>query len=148
MADRSGGHRRNRPARVWLVFSGPLIAATLIMFAALAVAGDAAEVEVRKIDFLIESIETLQNAQFIRNGSAYDGKAAAAHLRLKLRNAGTKIVTAEDFIRYCASGSLMSGVPYQIRFSDGRVVTSEEFLRHKLAEYTPEPRAGGQGSSR
>jgi hypothetical protein len=29
----------------------------------------------------------------------------------------------------------MSGIPYQIRFSDDRVVTSEAFLRQKLAEF-------------
>jgi hypothetical protein len=92
-------------------------------------------IEARKIDFLISAVATLSGAQFIRNGKTYDAQAAADHLRLKLRAAGSKVATAEDFIRYCGSVSSFSGIPYQIRFSDGRTVTSEEFLREKLVEF-------------
>jgi|SRR5580700_3513801 hypothetical protein len=99
-----------------------------------AYAADSMSAESRKIEYLIASIETLQGAQFIRNGTAYDGKHAADHLRLKLRNAGSRVVTAKDFIRLCASVSSVSGIPYQIRFADGRVVSSEAYLRQKLAE--------------
>ena len=98
-------------------------------------AGDLAPLESRKIDFLIAAIETLGDAKFVRNGTAYDAKAAADHVRLKLKNAGSRVRSADDFIRYCASVSSVSGAPYQIRFSDGRVVTSEAFFRQKLSEY-------------
>jgi hypothetical protein len=100
-------------------------------------AADPGSVEGQKIAYLIASVETLQDAQFIRNGTAYDGKAAADHLRLKLRMAGSRVATADDFIRLCASSSSVSGIPYQIRFSDGRAVSSEAYLRQKLAEYQP-----------
>ena len=53
---------------------------------------------------------------------------------MKLRKAGSRVKTAEDFIRYCGSQSSVSGQPYQIRYADGRTVTSESFLRAKLAE--------------
>lgn len=95
-------------------------------------------VESRKIDFLINAIETLRDAKFVRNGTDYDAKAAADHLRLKLKYAGSRIKSAEDFIRYCATASSVSGTPYQIRFSDGRVVTSEAFLKQKLTEFPPQ----------
>lgn len=88
--------------------------------------------EPEKIQYLIGSVEKLAGAQFIRNGSAYDARAAADHLRLKLREAGSRVKTAEDFIRYCGSKSSMSGEPYRIRFADGTTVTSEEFLRGRL----------------
>lgn len=91
--------------------------------------------EARKIEYLIAAVETLPDAQFIRNGSAYDGKSAGEHLRLKLKSAGARIVTAEDFIRLCASVSSVSGLPYQIKFADGHTVTSETFLRQKLLEF-------------
>jgi hypothetical protein len=91
--------------------------------------------ESRKIEYLIGSIERLSDAEFVRNGSAYDAKAAADHLRLKLRRAGRHVGTAEDFIRVCASKSSTSGNAYQIRFGDGTVMTSEAFLRRKLAEF-------------
>lgn len=96
--------------------------------------------ETRKIEYLITSIETLRDAQFVRNDTSYDAKAAAGHLRLKLRVAGSRIKSAGDFIRYCASASSVSGKPYLIRFADGREVTAEAFLRQKLKEY--ESRAG------
>ncbi len=110
-------------------------ALVLISVVACAHAGDLAPIESQKIDYLIASVEALNDAQFVRNGTAYDAKAAADHLRLKLRNAGSRVSTAEDFIRYCASVSSISNKPYQIRFSDGRVVTSEAYLRQKLSEF-------------
>jgi hypothetical protein len=83
--------------------------------------------EEQKIDALIHSIEVLPGAQFIRNGSAHDGKAAAEHLRQKRRYAGDRIKTASDFIVCCASQSSMSGQPYQIRFANGTTVKAEVF---------------------
>jgi len=114
-----------------------LIGLFLVAFATLTYAGPPTALEARKIDYLIASIENLQNAQFIRNGVAYEAKAAADHLRLKRRGAGSRVATAEDFIRMCASVSSMSGIPYQIRFSDGSVVSSETFLRQQLADFVP-----------
>ena len=89
--------------------------------------------EAQRIEHLIRAVEELPNAKFVRNGSAYDAKAAAEHLRLKLRNAGARVKTAEDFIRFCASKSSVSGKPYRIRFADGTLQTSEAFLRAKLS---------------
>ncbi len=114
-----------------------LISLFFLSVGALTLAGTPIPLEEKKIDYLIASIETLQNAQFIRNGVAYEAKAAADHLRMKRRGAGSRVTTADDFIRMCASVSSMSGTPYQIRFSDGRVVSSETFLRERLAEFLP-----------
>lgn len=111
------------------------IIALLIVASALAHAGELAPLERQKIDYLITSVATLGDAQFVRNGTAYDARRAADHLRLKLRNAGSRVKTAEDFIRYCGSVSSMSGAPYLIRFADGQVVTSEVYLRQKLHEF-------------
>jgi hypothetical protein len=86
-----------------------------------------------KIQYLISSVEALKGAKFIRNGSDYDAKAAADHLRLKLKAAGSRVKTAEDFIRLCASRSSVSGAPYRIRFSDGTTTEAEIFFRKALA---------------
>ena len=109
----------------------------ILSISAFAHAADSTSLEGRKIAYLIASVETLQNARFVRNGTAYNAKAAADHLRLKLRMAGSRVATADDFIRLCASASSVSGIPYHIRFADGRVVTSEVYLRQKLAEFEP-----------
>jgi hypothetical protein len=112
------------------LFLASLLAAAL---PALDAAAAPAE-EAKKIEYLIRSVEQTSNAKFIRNGKTYDAHAAAAHLREKLRAGEGRIRTADDFIRYCASGSSVTGKPYQIRFDDGKVLTSEQFLRAKLRE--------------
>jgi hypothetical protein len=96
--------------------------------------------EQQKIDALIHSVEVLPGAQFIRNGSAHDGKAAADHLQQKRRYVGDRIKTANDFISCCASKSSMSGQPYQIRYADGKTVDAEVYFRAELKRIeTPPP---------
>jgi Family of unknown function (DUF5329) len=93
-------------------------------------------IEKKKIEFLLSSVENLEGAKFIRNGSEYnDGKAAAEHLRMKLKTAGSRVKTADDFIRLCASQSYITGKPYMIRLSNGKTIKSEEYFREKLKEY-------------
>ncbi len=115
-----------------------LTALVLIGLLACAQAAELTPLESQKIQYLIAAVEGLSGAEFVRNGTGYPAKEAANHLRLKLKNAGSRVRTAEDFIRNCASVSSVSGKPYQIRFSDGHVVTAEAFLRQKLTEF-PEP---------
>ncbi|PKN36649.1 MAG: hypothetical protein CVU52_08705 [Deltaproteobacteria bacterium HGW-Deltaproteobacteria-10] len=113
-----------------------LVAAFVILalFSGAVIAQD--DIEKKKIEFLLSSIENLKGAKFIRNGSEYnDGKAAAAHLRLKLKNAGGRVQTADDFISLCASKSYFTGKPYMIRFSNGETIKSEKYFREKLKEY-------------
>lgn len=88
----------------------------------------------QKIAALIQAVADLRGAVFIRNGSEYDAKAAADHLRMKRENAGSRVKTPDDFIRLCGSTSSMTGRPYQIRYADGKTETSEAFLRARLAE--------------
>jgi len=61
--------------------------------------------EQQKIDYLIEQVEALSDAMFIRNGTSHDAKAAATHLRMKREKAGKAIKTVDDFIEKVASKS-------------------------------------------
>jgi hypothetical protein len=88
--------------------------------------------EQAKIQSLIASVENLPGAVFIRNGTEYDGHKAADHLRLKLKYAGKRVQTADQFITNLATGSSMSGKPYTIRFADGRTVESAAYFRAEL----------------
>jgi hypothetical protein len=90
--------------------------------------------EAAKIQYLIKSVEGLQGAKFIRNGSEYDSAKAADHLRLKLKKAGSRVKTAEDFIQLC-SKSYLTGKEYRIRYPDGTTITAETFFRQRLKEY-------------
>ena len=115
-----------------------LFAIALLSVSAAANAGDRSPAESARIEYLLATVESLHDAQFIRNGTAYDSVAAVKHLRLKLRAAGSRVKTAEDFIRYCASASSVSGKPYEIRFADGQVLRADDFLRQKLLEFDKE----------
>jgi hypothetical protein len=88
-----------------------------------------------RIEHLISHVESLKGAVFIRNGTEYDTKAAASHLRMKLGKAGDKVKTAEDFINGLASKSSASGKPYKIRKADGTVVDTKPYFYTKLKEY-------------
>jgi hypothetical protein len=109
-------------------------AATLLACLALANVAHAATppAEARKIEALIAAVAAQRDAVFIRNGSEHTAAQAAAHLRLKWTNAGGRIRTAEDFIRYCASKSSLTGRKYRIRFADGREVDAGDFFRAEL----------------
>jgi hypothetical protein len=89
--------------------------------------------EEAKIDALIGAVEAMPKAVFIRNGTEHSAARAAEHLRLKRRNAGKRVRTAEQFIRYCASESSLTGRKYQIRYPDGRTVDAADFFHQQLA---------------
>jgi hypothetical protein len=93
-------------------------------------------IEKKKIEYMISSVENLKGVTFIRNGSEHNGKNAAKHLRMKLQQAGSRVQTADDFIRLCASKSIITGKPYMIRLSDGKTIKSEEYFREKLEHYS------------
>jgi hypothetical protein len=109
------------------------LAALVLLLVVRAYAQDSREAA--KIRYLLESVEGLEGAKFIRNGKAYDARSASNHLRLKLKNAGDRVRTAEDFIKFCGSKSSMTGVPYLIKLADGTTVKAEEFFRKKLMAF-------------
>lgn len=51
---------------------------------------------------------------FIRNGAAYDGTAAVAHIKDKYDYYREDIHSAEDFIALAATKSALSGKPYLV----------------------------------
>jgi hypothetical protein len=111
------------------------LALAFVLLAATAVhAQQPAFSDEQKIAALIQTVADLRGAVFIRNGSEYDAKSAADHLKTKREKAGSRVKTPDDFIRLCGSTSSMTGRPYQIRFADGKTETSEAFLRARLAQ--------------
>ena len=114
---------------------GAWVVATAVLFAPAAFGGrEKAPTEQEKIEALIKTVEGLTDAKFVRNGSEYDGHAAAEHMRRKWKQAAERVKTARDFIRLAASKSDTSGKPYLIRFKDGREVESGTWLSERLNE--------------
>jgi len=91
--------------------------------------------EEKRIEHLLQTVESLKGAAFIRNGTEYDAKDAGKHLRLKLKLASARVKTAEDFIEVCASRSSFSGDAYKIRLPDGTTTETAPFFRAKLREF-------------
>ena len=97
--------------------------------------------ETKKIKSLIEAVEQMDGATFIRNGTEHDTKEAANHLRRKWKAAGDKVKTAEEFVEHLASKSGTTGKPYEIRLSDGKVVGAGQYLRERLQELEKSPQS-------
>lgn len=110
--------------------------ALVIVAAAVAAAAGAGAapnaIEAARIERLIGYVEGQQQLKFVRNGSAYSAKDAAAFLRAKLGRMGSQVTTAQQFIEQIASRSSTSGEAYQIRFPDGRSVPAAQFLGDEL----------------
>ena len=88
--------------------------------------------EAAKIDALIRVVEGRSDLQFLRNDNAYSAREAGLHLRTKLAFAGSQIKTVDDFIDRIGTGSSTTGRPYMVRFIDGKLIPSAEFLRGEL----------------
>lgn len=95
-------------------------------------AADTATPATTQIEALINEIQTLKDASFVRNGSTYDAKTAAKFLRGKWDSHKGEINSAADFIERAASVSSTTGKPYLIRFNDGREIKCGDFLNEKL----------------
>jgi hypothetical protein len=98
---------------------------------ALAAVPDATRSEVAR---LLDAVEKSQ-CQFNRNGSWYDARAAREHLQKKYDYLAKKnlVTTTESFIERGATGSSMSGDPYQIRCPGSPAVASAAWLKAELA---------------
>ena len=88
--------------------------------------------EAAKIEQLIAAVEHLKDATFVRNGTEYDGKAAADHMRRKWKIVAKDVKTARDFIQLVGTKSSQSDKPYVIRFKDGKEIESAKFLGEQL----------------
>jgi hypothetical protein len=89
--------------------------------------------EKERIDAAVLRVEK-SDLTFIRNGAEHNGKDAADHLRLKLRNAGSAVKTFDDFVEKVATKSSISGKPYEVKLKDGTKVELAKWIREKPAE--------------
>ena len=81
---------------------------------------------------------------FMRNGKSYTATEAAGHMRNKYEHFQDDIGSGEDFIRLCATRSLVSGKPYTLVGEDGRELATGDWLSRELVEYRRKTVAAGQ----
>jgi hypothetical protein len=95
--------------------------------------------EQSRIDRLIHYIASQKDMKFIRNGTEYSCAEAAKFLRGKLESMGGEVMTAREFIDRIGTKSSTSGALYQVKFADGRVMTSAQFLGDELKRMEGRP---------
>jgi len=90
-----------------------------------------------RIDALLTAIDRESSLIFIRNGSEHTAQEAVSHLKLKLRRAGDRISTAEEFINHLATGSSFSKKPYLVRHPGREPEPAGPYFHRLLLEVFP-----------
>ena len=75
---------------------------------------------------------------FVRSGSEYAADKAREHLAAKYRFAGSRISSAEEFIKYLATGSSLSGEAYHVKCGKTDAL-SAAWLSDELSRYRKVP---------
>jgi len=70
-----------------------------------------------------------------RNGTIHTGLAAVEHINKKYQYYSDKIESTEDFIKYAATKSKMSGQYYMIECNDLMPIKSRDWLLNELNNY-------------
>ncbi len=86
------------------------------------------------IDHLVEYVRTSE-VVFIRNNKEHSPEDAAEHILKKYEHYRKKIKTPEDFIRLCATKSMISGKAYRIRTPEGEEMATADWLTRELEAY-------------
>ena len=85
------------------------------------------------IEYMLARVAS-SDVVFLRNGKAHTPAEAVDHMRLKYEYYEDRIRTPEDFIRWAATKSVLSGRAYKIRDESGEVPASK-WMHRLLAEY-------------
>lgn len=97
-------------------------------------AGLAAANTQQEIDHLLEFVAS-SDCKYERNGTMHDGVKASGHIRMKYDYYKSKVETAEDFIRYSATKSKLSGRKYRIHCPGTSAIDSSDWLLQELKDY-------------
>jgi len=115
----------------WLLL---LILPGLLLTASGSSAGQQAEDPELAIQHLISYVRE-SDVLFERNISRHDSIEAAAHIEKKYRHFRDEIDTPKEFIRRCATTSLVTGKQYLIITGQGDEVPAAEWLNAELVRY-------------
>ena len=88
----------------------------------------------QEINHLLEFVSNT-SCQYERNGTVYDGARAEQHIKKKYEYFKDEIHSAEDFIKYSATKSTLSGKQYKIHCANMAVQNSSDWLLDELKKY-------------
>ena len=87
-----------------------------------------------EINHLLSYVESTE-CKYERNGTMHTGAEAAEHINKKYEYYQDDIKTTEDFIKYSATKSKMSGKYYKIHCAEKTAVKSKDWLLSELKRY-------------
>ncbi len=87
-----------------------------------------------EINHLLSYVANTQ-CQYDRNGTLHSGAEAVEHINKKYDYFKDDIQTTEDFIKYSATKSKMSGNFYYIRCHEKAALKSKDWLLNELKRY-------------
>ena len=87
-----------------------------------------------EIDHLLSFVANT-SCQYDRNGTIYEGTEARNHINMKYEHYKRKVKTAEDFIKYSATKSMISGRKYKIHCPGSETVNASDWLLEELHHY-------------
>jgi hypothetical protein len=105
------------------------LALTMALLAGSVLAGTQAE-----IDHLLNFVANT-SCQYDRNGTIHDGPEARDQINIKFVYHKKKFKTTEDFIKFSATKSMMSGKKYKIRCPDSEAVFASDWLLDELKTF-------------
>ena len=130
--------RKKSPMPPRRIRNALLATAAMATLALSQTAGAASESPAKtEIDHLLEFVGT-SSCTFVRNGTEYPADKAREHLAGKYKFVGSRIASAEDFIKYLATGSSMSGEPYHVKCGKTDAL-SGAWLADELRRYRKVP---------
>jgi len=106
---------------------------TLVLAMAL-LAGSVLAGTQEEIDHLLDFVRNT-SCNYDRNGTIHDGPEARNHINMKYEHHKEKVKTTEDFIKYSATKSMMSGKKYKIRCPDSEAVFASDWLLDELKTF-------------
>lgn len=106
----------------------------LLLLASTSLQAEVPDNQKHEVNHLINFVQ--QSACLLeRNQTKYPGAEAATHIRDKYDYYRDDIFSTEDFIKYSATNSMISGKPYHVHCETSVVQTTAEWLTAELKRY-------------
>lgn len=90
--------------------------------------------QVKEVDHLLNFVEN-SNCTINRNGTDYKGKKGVSHISRKYEYFRGDIKNTEDFIKYSATKSTMSGNFYTVSCPGKQTIQTKDWLLNELARF-------------
>ena len=95
---------------------------------------DVSKDQVAEVTHLINFVK-ISNCVLNRNGTKHSAEKSTAHIEKKYNYFRNKIKSTEDFIKYSATKSTMSGKYYTVTCPGRKAVKSQDWLLEELARF-------------